>query len=351
MTELIQPPAPGGDLEASWGAAVTEGVNRMEQMFPSGGLARQYAGGCGFAPLPANHRGVARTGGISPFAVRYVEENEDAGIPYTGFEIYLPQGCVNCGKTCNPINPKAYRLNGDERTDLDGWYRFSVPDNAENVNVAVHAKRSSMLTGIDTFNDAWWTPNAYLWAEGYDISRSRQDAEEDTADVGDDFSSIVGLIFISSSVGEDGETKVTIRYTQTVRNPLSMTCETGREFTLLPSFTVNEDDLSLEFDRLFIRNSALAAGGATQSTFALTEIPTTSTAVYVKVDTSGVYPVGIVIGYEDAIMNDGSTMTVDEQIQQDRGENDVMVLVYTLKNGKIVSDSRRSAANIQIYAP
>ena len=56
MFEKIPVPVKGQPALASWGAGITNRVNELCSMVPSGGLARDGVTGTGFAPLPANKR-------------------------------------------------------------------------------------------------------------------------------------------------------------------------------------------------------------------------------------------------------------------------------------------------------
>ena len=351
MTELIQPPAPGGDLEASWGAAVTEGVNRMEQMFPSGGLARQYAGGCGFAPLPANRRS-ERKDGPSPFEIRRVEENEDAGIPYDGWEIYMPAGCVSVGSTCQPMNPKAYReKDGGEREDLPGWYRMPAPseepEDGDVWIVQVHAKCCAAISGVDEF--AYW-PKCYAWANVEKSDMTQQEREENVNDVGDTFSSSVGVIHWREVEKADGTKEIVPKYIRGVKTPIHvMDMEKATPFLLYFAFEVDEDDATLSFDRLFVRNRIFSAAGASYAANGMTEIETDDEAVYLKISAETTPYTAEIKSYKTIDDPDGETLSVPEQAESDKGNGDVLVRLYDLKNGHVIGNYLSSIQNIQIY--
>lgn len=352
MTELIQPPAPGGDLEASWGAAVTEGVNRMEMMFPSGGLARQYAGGCGFAPLPVNHRGVARTGGINPFTVRYVKQSEtDPSIPYEGWEIYMPAGCVAVGQACNPMNPNAYRMKEGKREELTGWYRMPSPsDNPADGDawpVKVHAKCCAAISGVDEFED--W-PKQYIWANVEKDGMTQQERETDQNDVGDTFSTTVGVIGWKEFEKDDGTTEMRSSYSHAVKTPINVMDMTAATlFLLFFAFEVDEDSVELTFDRLFVRNRAFTAAGATYVADGMTEIEKLSEAIYLKISANTAPYTGEIKAYQTITDPQGDALSVPEQAQADKGVGEILVRLYTLKNGHVIGNYLTALQNIQLY--
>lgn len=81
MNDLIQTPAKGQPLRASWAASVSETVNRHERTLSSSA-----------EPTPENHR--SPTPPPHPF---FVAGGEDQGS--ARFVIYLPAGCLVCGST------------------------------------------------------------------------------------------------------------------------------------------------------------------------------------------------------------------------------------------------------------
>jgi len=81
MNDLVQTPAKGQKLRISWGAAVSDAVNRHERALSSSA-----------EPSPENRRG-----SIPPPHPFFVAGGEDQGS--ARFVIYLPAGCLVCGST------------------------------------------------------------------------------------------------------------------------------------------------------------------------------------------------------------------------------------------------------------
>lgn len=94
---MIQPPKPGSPLRASWAQQITERVNQMSAIGGAGLLARDGAGGFGFAALPANQRDRRGAARPMPFEVRFdATLNSNAG----GWKIYLPtEHLLSCDGT------------------------------------------------------------------------------------------------------------------------------------------------------------------------------------------------------------------------------------------------------------
>lgn len=350
MTEIVQPPYAGQPLRASWAVAVSDGVNRLGVMGPSRMLVREFAGGCGFEPLPANNRWRVGGVGLAPFAARYVKESDaDTSIPYTGWEIYLPAGCVAVGSTCTPMNPKAYRLDANgERKDEVGWYRMPDPGDhttGDDWLIVVHAKCCAALSGIDAFQD--W-PRRYLWAAVEEVpgDMTQEEREENVNNVGDTFADTVGTIVWKEN--DDGDEYAA--YTHTVKTPIFLRDEfTPRQFALYTAFEVDEDDLTLSLDRLFVRNLVFNAAGASFVADGMTEIETDAEAVYLKISALTTPYTGEVKSYSSITNPDGETMTVPEQVQADRQDGEIWLQLYGLKNGHVVTDGHDAIRNIQLY--
>lgn len=350
MNEIIQPPYAGQPMRASWAAAVSDGLNRLGVMGPSRMLVREFAGGCGFEPLPANNRWHTASGPMPPFFVRYVEKTEsDPTIDYDGWEIYLPIGCVSIGSTLEPMNIKAYRLNEDgDEEELPGWYRMAEPDEEKKDGaiwrVIIHAKCECALSGIDEFKE--W-PKKYVWAEIQktfkEIDQEYKDNDEN--DVGDALSVCVGQITWT----ETGEEKKGLSwgYFHSVKTPIYQS-HTPTSFYLFSSFTVDEDDLTLSLDRLFIRGKSFSAAGVSFMSNEMDEIEKDTEQVWLKISCLTNPATAEIKTYKE-ITNEGKTLTVPDQVKEDKKEGEIFVLLYTLKNGHIVSNNLDSLRNIQIY--
>lgn len=288
---------------------------------------------------------------LSPFAVRYVEENEDAGIPYTGFEIYMPTGCVSVGNACEPMNPKAYREKDGEREDIDDWYRMPMPDETPDDgdwwSVNVHAKCCAALSGVDEF--AEW-PKRYAWASVEKRTKTQQEREEEVNDVGDTFSSTVGSIYWREVVLEDGTTEMRHGFIHTVKTPINVyDPTTATPFLLFFAFEVDEDDATLAFDRLFVRDMSFSAAGATYLSNSMTEIETDVEAVYLKISANTSPYTAEIKSYKTISDPDDETLSVPAQAEADKGVGEILVRLYTLKNGHVTGNHLSSLQNIQLY--
>lgn len=285
---------------------------------------------------------------LAPFAARYVEEDADKGIPYSGWEIYLPAGCVAVGSACTPINPKAYRIKDLERKDEVGWYRMPDPGGHETGDdwlIVVHAKCCAALSGIDEFAD--W-PRRYLWAavEEGPGDMTQEEREENVNDVGDTFADTVGTIVWQEN--DDGAEYA--QYAHTVKTPIFLRDDvTPRQFALYTAFEVDEDDLTLSLDRLFVRNLVFDAAGASFVADGMTEVGTDAEAVYLKISALTTPYTGEVKPYATITNPDGETMTVPEQVQADRQDGEIWLQLYGLKHGHVVTDGHDAIRNIQLY--
>ena len=339
-------------MRASWAAAVTEGLNSLGVMGPAHTLVRDGAGGFGFAPLPANNR--FRTGIklIEPFTFRYVEESDDDDVsertPYTGWEIYMPRGCVSIFSTCEPINPKAYRETDDGKKELDGWYRMPEPagekSDQTDWSVVVHAKCCAGLTGIDSLNDR---PKKYAWAEIRDEAMTQEERDEDVNDVGDTFSAVVGSVSFRENE-ETGDLEPVC--THSIRTPILLREDSSAEpFSLLTYFSVDDDEVSLSLDRLFIRNASFSTAGATYIATDMTEIELDDEAVYLKISAMTNPYTASLKTYKTIRTGKGKDLTVTEQAKADSVNGEMLYLIYQLKNGHVIGKTLNSISNISLY--
>ena len=346
MHTNIQPPVPGHPIRASWGAAVTEALNGLGVMAPSGVLVRDGAGGIGFQPLPQNRR-VMSSSSLAPFALREVAEDEDAGIPYTGWEIYLPSGCVAVGATCAPLNTPAYRTSDGARTEVPNWYRIRHPDGAPDADtvwtVAVHAKSYSAHAGVDAQED--W-PKRYVFAEIHDAGRTQQEADADMSDAGDTFSQVVGTVTFTL----DDDNNPIPHYSQSVRTPIAVRDDLATPpFSLVHSMDTDDDEVTPVVDKVVVVNQSFSAAGASFLTDLRTEVEDDQVEalyLYVHTDTT---PYTAEIKQYKTLTVSNQQLSVAAQAESDRKVGDLNLLLYRLKNYKVVQDNRSALANIQLY--
>lgn len=298
-----------------------------------------------------DYHGVASEGMIYPFAVRLVTQSDaDPSIAYDGWEIYLPTGCVSVGSTCASMNPPAYRLgaNGEEVVQ-PGWFRLPAPalegEDAKAWPVIIHAKCAAAISGTDSFSE--W-PKQYVWAEmqkdSLEIDQSYR--EDDENDVGDAFSTTVGVVRWRSSES-DGSTELTWSYFHAVKTPVNL-AYTRPNFEIFTAFTVDEDDVSIALDRIFVRNMVLSAAGATFLCDGMTELDKDDEMVYLKISAQTKPYTAEIKAYRQQMVS-GEVLTVPEQIESERQNGEIYELLYVLKNGHVVTNNLASLQNIQIY--
>lgn len=344
----IETPVRGTPLRASWAADVTDAVNALAPMSAPGLLARQGMGGTGFARVPENRRGQALTG-VSLFAIRKVVQGNDAPtVPYTGWEIYMPNGCVSVGATCQALNPRAYRTVDGETVYEEGWYRLACPadepDRATSWPVVVHAKCCAALEGVDTFSE--W-PKRYVWAEMQNDPGEMTQSEHENAvfDVGDTFSATVGTVIWTF----DDSLNASWAYSQGVRAAITVreTVATA-PMALLFAFSVYEDDVELSLERIFVRNQTFSAAGATFIAADLFEVNVAHEAVYLVVNTATT-PYTATLQSFASVTSGNTTLTVPAQVQANRQPGQIWVQLYGLKNGHVTLDNLSALNNLQIY--
>lgn len=358
MTEIVQPPYAGQPMRASWAASVSDGVNRLGVMGPSRMLVREFAGGCGFQPLPANNRWHLN-GSLPPFSLRRVKQSEDhPSIDYDGWEIYLPTGCVTVGSTCAPLNPKAYRLdeNGEHKEEI-GWYRLPAPPDGSDGdiwNVVVHAKTNAAKAGVDEFQ-AW--PKHYVWAEIHDVNEDDEGSEDegetddgeetdDASDVGDALTVTTGTV-TWADVENVTDTVPTINHS--VRTPIFVPDESQvLQFALYYSFEIDDEELTIKVNKMALRNIGFSAAGATFVMDGMKELDKDSTAIYLKISAATSPYTAEVKEYKELTV-DGEKITVPEQAAGDKQATDIMLLIYRLENCRVTENYLVSLQNIQLY--
>ena len=358
MTEIVQPPYSGQPLRASWAASVSDGVNRLGVMGPSRMLVREFAGGCGFQPLPANNRWHLN-GSLPPFSLRRVKQSEDhPSIDYDGWEIYLPTGCVTVGSTCEPLNPKAYRLdeNGEHKDEI-GWYRLPAPPDGSDGdlwNVAVHAKPSAAKAGVDEFQ-SW--PKNYVWAEIHDTEEddngSEEDGEEDDGEDDDDASSVGDALTVTVGTVRwadvENVTDPVSTYNHFVRTPIFVRDDSKvLPCALYHSFEIDDEELTIQVDKMALRNVGFSAAGASYMMDGMKELDKDSEAIYLKISAE-TYPYTAEIKEYKELTIEGEKITIPEQVKQDKKDTDIMLLLYRLENCRVTENHLVSLQNIQLY--
>lgn len=348
MNGNIIAPQRGDPFLSTWAQQITAGVNAFGAVGPARGLVRDGFGGIGFEPLPENQRvriGVA----LYPFTLRYVNANAESGIPYNGWEIYLPTGCVSIGSTCLPMNPPAYRVKDGKDVNEPYWYRLPSPDqngvDGDRWHCVVHAKTCSAISGVDEI-ESW--PKSYVWAEIHDKDRDDEEADEDASDIGDTFSSVV--CEVAWTTDKDGNVVKTCLNTIKVPIHVRADGEKTEPFRLEWVFEVDEDELKITLKNIYLRNMAYSAAGASFVSYEMHEIEKTTEDVYLKIDTATRPYQAEVKEYKNLTVN-GETLTIPEQIQQEATPTDLMLLLYRLDGkGRVKGNMLYTLQNIQMYS-
>jgi len=329
MRTLPIPPRPGEKVSAT---LIREIIRAIGERTPIAGHGVKVSIGPNGSVISSDAvaKAVAATSALRPFAVRYVEQGD--GIPYTGWEIYLPLGCVTVNSTCTPLNPKATRTVEDDEgnqttTELGGWYRMKSPSLAGASypvlrRVNVHVKCNAAHYGVDEI-DNW--PRSYFWASIDEATYMH---------AGDTINANVGSIRFTSADERE--------ITQTVDTPIVTTAATNRRFELVHAFEVDGNNLTLTLRKLCVRNPSFAAAGRTFSMEDLTEIDADKEYVYLKLDTQN--GVAELKTYSD---EDGET--AEDQILEETGDFDIFVRLYEMEDGMVVNDDRDNLNNVQVY--
>lgn len=338
---MITPPTepnPGERISASWMRNLVRYVRAITPVSgPGVKVVRTPNGTMLSADQPRPSKAISKVQETPPYTIRHVVQNEtdvDGTIPYTGWEIYLPQGCMSVGGPCTPLNPPATRTSSGSTVTVTDWYRFNTPartaGQSGSFTVTAHAKISAALTGTDTIYTA---PKRYLWVESHDRQPS---GSPNTA--GDVFSLFVGFI-------GDGNTPSIDQY---AKSNISMTGEANREFELLWFFSVT--DLTLSLDDLYLRNQSVTAAGVTFASVTTRSIPTNAVSVYLRIDTASVpYSPSIVTFTSETHQNDG--FNIASQVAAVMSPADIYVEIYGLASGNVTLDNRSALNSIQIYKP
>jgi len=339
MRTLPPEPRPGEKVSAT---LLREIIRAIRERTPISGHGIKLSTGPNGTVFSSESGSLTLSSDIKPFSCRYVNQDSIEGIPYSGWEIYLPDGCVCVNVTAKPMNPRAYRMVGSNaggnetpvRQYLEGWYRMPEEElDQYGKFVVIRVKCNSAVSGVDEISD--W-PVCHLWAE---VCRSSVRSH------GDVISEIVGEVRYSTS----GESTVR-SYRQTVDSPIITTASTNGNFELLHEFEVDSDEVSLELEKIYVMNPSFAAagrtfdaGGTTGVMEGLTEIDKDAEYVYLKVDTQ----TGTASLKTFSETEGGDS--INTQVLQESTDFVLMIRLYQMEDGVVVYDNRRNLNNVQIY--
>ena len=338
---MIYPPrkmAAGERLTAANYNALLDYVRRITPLAGANVKVDYRLGGAVISGTP----GTVERASLNPFTVRYHEDQ---------WEIYIPDGCVNVGGSCAPINEAASESGDDHEDDFDGWRVLGLDeskgttgtDSDDNTyrewTVTVHAKTSAKVWRVDDLNAP---ARRLVWAGVTDRLKpqsSMTDAERYKDTPGDAFSCVVALVRVTT-VSSDGETKTVRSVTQLRKTPVDVgdvPAPTG--FDLVWYFSVADGELSVEKVYCLWQIASLAGIRVTGDD--MTEV-TDGEDVYARIDSS------------DMSDGEGILSVVKNPSGEDNPHaSDTLITwlqLYELKENTVMADYREaSLKNVQLY--
>lgn len=329
ISNPIIAPRAGDQMRASWGAAVAERANECADAIDA---LRGPGGLVSFREPSATV--------LAPFACRY-HEVEDGGAQW---EIYLPDGCVNVGGTCAPINPAAKDSEGHE-DDSTGWHSFDLDESAGTTgtdadgnsyrewNVAIHAKTSAKMWQVDDLNAP---ARRLVWASAVDrLKTTFTDAERYKDTPGDSFSCVVARIRVTEE-DVDGETVTHRTVTPQRRTAVDVgdvPAPTG--FDLVWYFSVADGALAVE--KVYCLRQLASVAGMSVTGDQMTEV-TDATWITARIDTA------------DMSSGEGLISVVTEQASDEPDTLITWLALYKMVENTVTGDYRiHSLGNVQLY--
>ena len=339
---MIYPPrkmAPREHLTAAIYNALLDYVKRITPVQGANVTVDYRLGGAVISGTPGGEV-VDRT--IKPFAVRHHEGQ---------WEIYIPDGCVNVGGSCDPINLAASAGGNAHAADDPGWRVIGLDEGSGTTGtdaygntyrewtVTVHAKTSAKMDGVDDLNAP---ARRLIWAGVRDRLKSSSamtDAERYKDAPGDVFWCDVSRIRVTT-VSNDGETETVRTVTPLRETPVDVgdvPAPTG--FDLVWHFSV--DDGALKVEAVYCLRQLIAVAGIAVSGNQMTEV-TDAEDVYARIDSSDMSGgAGILSVVSDPSGADNPSAS-DSLI--------TWLPLYTLKENTVTADYREnSLKNVQLY--
>ena len=273
---------------------------------------------------------------MAPFTVR-----NHAG----QWEIYLPDGCVNVGGTCAPINPAASTGGTAHADDEAGWRVLGLDESSGTTGtdadgntyrewtVSVHAKTSAKMYGVDDLN----APARRLaWAGVTDsLKTTFTDAERYKDTPGDSFSCVVASVR-ATAVSSDGETQPLRKVTQLRRTPVDVgdvPAPTG--FDLVWYFSVTNGALAVE--KVYCLRQLASVAGMSVTGDQMTDV-TDATWITARIDTA------------DMSSGEGLISVVTEQASDEPDTLITWLALYKMVENTVTGDYRiHSLGNVQLY--
>lgn len=343
-----------------WAQGVTDAVNALTGIGPARGLVRSGLG-AGVEPLPENKRTGGSISALAPFTVRHVVQAAYAdgvyGIPYTGWEVYIPAGCVNVGSSATPLNRPAERIgeNG-EPIVLDGWYVVStcysgLRDDSASAAIFLHVKP---LCVDDSQPASVYRPQNRCWIDAIPVDNNDNPRNYNGTwyygDCGDALKVRLGRARITNT-GSVSDPALAYDYDQYVSTPIYLAdYSPSVPFSIAWHFTVENWSaynayLALAENGRIIRNAAYTAGGVSYEMTSSGEpyiyaVDNSTQKIYLKIRTD----------------TSPHVATVEEDYSvASLTDFEILILIYsfvfpdTTKNVHLAIDNRAALQSIQVF--
>ena len=339
---MIYPPrkmSAGERLTAANYNALLDYIRRITPVAGTNVTVDYRLGGAVISGKPGG--GQAEGSGVKPFTVR---RHEDA------WEIYLPDGCVNVGGTCAPINPPATTGGTDHDDDDPAWRVLGIDETAGTTDtdadgnsyrewdVEIHVKPSAKMWQEDGLNAP---ARRLVWACASDRLKpagSVTDAERYANTPGDSWSCVVARVRVTTVSTDDG-TESSRTVTQLRKTPVDV-ADDGQAlqgFGLVWYFSVTGGALVVE--RVYCLRQLVSVAGISATGDTMTDV-TDATWIYAKIDAADMTNVaGIVEVVSDpgnAVYSSAGTV--------------VWLALFRMKENTVTEDHREnSLKNVQLY--
>ena len=269
---------------------------------------------CG-AVISGTPGGPSSAAAFAPFTVRYHEDQ---------WEIYLPDGCVNVGGTCAPLNAPASGGGTDHELDDDAWRILGLDE-------------SDGETGTDDDGDP---ARRLVWAGAADRLKSSGDmtsSERYKDTPGDSFACDVARVRVTESSASSGNVRCVTQLRTTPIDVGDVPAPTA--FDLVWYFSVDGGDLTVE--KVYCVRNAINVAGMSVTGDQMADV-SDAEEVYAKIDTA------------DMSTGNGRIEVVkDPNGNQDPHASQEFVTwlyLYKLSENTVVADYRENALNnVQLY--
>lgn len=337
-------PVPGSPVSASW---MRRMIAACRESMPIQGRGVRISYTPNGAIIYAEATAASANEPLKPFAVRWHQPGDNNG----QWEIYLPTGCISCGRTCVPANVKANNTQGHGGEEGEpNWYILPVNESQGQeqtdaqgnkyriFNVTIHAKTSAKIDGEDQVDaDPRYLAFASAWPLYPDQPSQGSSPSVDVSGIGDEFSQIVAEIKIT----DDGQGKIRTA-NALVSTHISVQAHVKTNFDLEYWFSRDNNNLSLN-SVYALRNNLSVAGMSVKGD---TKINVTA-AFTLDGETHD-----IVAAIRSNEQNPDENIIEVQVDPSDQGSGSgfyTNLLIYDVTNGQ-VSDYRNSALNnIQVY--